>query len=110
MLVHALLNKETKTSLYEDFKCNKINKIQIMVVTSVFGMGMNFTSVREVICYSLPFSIAEDIQKIGREGRDKESCVAVQIYKETTDLVDNMFTTNDLMYEHDNSSSMRYEI
>ncbi|MCL4106759.1 UNVERIFIED_CONTAM: hypothetical protein GTU68_048203 [Idotea baltica] len=56
------------------------NKIECMVCTSAFGMGIDKADVRLVIHYDLPPSLEEYIQEIGRAGRDGETAYAILLF------------------------------
>ena len=59
-------------------------KIQFVICTSAFGMGIDKSDVRFVLHYHAPELIAEYVQEIGRAGRDGKSANTLTLISEPT--------------------------
>jgi ATP-dependent DNA helicase RecQ len=62
-------------------------KLQYVVCTCAFGMGINKSDVRWVVHFQPPVLLAEYIQEIGRAGRDGKPAAALLITCEPTGLL-----------------------
>jgi ATP-dependent DNA helicase RecQ len=63
-------------------------KIQFVVCTSAFGMGINKPDVRWVIHFHAPLLLSEYVQEIGRGGRDGKTADALTLISEPTGWLD----------------------
>ncbi|MGK7901058.1 MAG: ATP-dependent DNA helicase RecQ [Hormoscilla sp.] len=82
---HAGLSPEERRTIEKDWQSDKI---QFVVCTCAFGMGINKPDVRWVIHFHSPLLLSEYVQEMGRGGRDGKPAEALILISEPTGLLD----------------------
>ncbi len=82
---HAGLDGKTRSRTQDDFL---MERVDIVVATIAFGMGIDKPDIRYVIHYDLPKSLENYYQETGRGGRDGlgGECVCYYNYKDVNKL------------------------
>jgi len=89
---HAGLPTEQKNTTYADFVADRV---QIVVATIAFGMGIDKSNIRFVVHMTLPKTLENFYQEIGRAGRDGVEAETLLLYS-AADIVQQKLFIEDL--------------
>ena len=83
---HAGLSSAQRRSIETDWQSDRL---QFVVCTNAFGMGINKPNVRWVVHFQVPLLLSEYVQEVGRAGRDGLPSTALALVSEPTGWLDN---------------------
>ena len=118
---HAGFSSEIRERVYKEFMYEEVD---IIVATIAFGMGIDKSNIRFVVHMSMPKTVENYYQEIGRAGRDGLSAETLLLYSKGDDLKMRSFIDvlenkeykellyNKLkkMYSYANSSECRHKL
>ncbi|WP_035985886.1 RecQ family ATP-dependent DNA helicase [Leptolyngbya sp. KIOST-1] len=78
---HAGLSSRDRRQIEADWMADRL---QFVVATSAFGMGISKSNTRWVVHYQAPCTITEYVQEVGRAGRDGNPAEALTLVSEPT--------------------------
>jgi len=118
---HAGLHAGVRDRVYKDFI---FERIDIVVATIAFGMGIDKSNIRFVVHASMPKTMENYYQEIGRAGRDGLEATTLLLYTKADEIKQRMFIDaleNDeykellynklrRMYSYSNSSECRHKL
>jgi ATP-dependent DNA helicase RecQ len=64
------------------------DRLQFVICTNAFGMGVNKSNVRWIAHFHVPFLLSEYVQEVGRAGRDGKPAQALTLMSSWLDLED----------------------
>ena len=81
---HSKLSKINREFLFGQFTGRLQPKVDALICTNAFGMGIDIPNVRVVIHWTQPESVEDYLQEFGRAGRDGKPAIAL-IFKSEGD-------------------------
>lgn len=109
---HAGLDYDVKQNTQTEWQQDKV---QVVVATNAFGMGIDKPDVRFVIHYELSPTLEEYIQEAGRAGRDGNIAKAILLYNEhdtisKSEMIEKSFPPKEVIYRTYQKLCNHYQI
>lgn len=88
---HAGLSDDERTKNQEAFV---YDRVQVIVATNAFGMGIDKPNIRFVIHYNMPKTMENYYQEAGRAGRDGEKADCILLYSAADTITNKLLIEN----------------